>query len=194
MKTPRLLLATLLISAAAATAAVVPGDQAPDFRLRDTEGQLHHLGQDLATGKIVVLGGSTPTAPSSEAPPDPPDDERPRRRPPPPGCSLARRSRSGAEGDGARAQAQPAGAGPASPPVLLDADGKVGQRYGATNAPHVRHRCDGKGRLRGRDRRQQRHHHARRGQLRQAAALADLAAGRPVQVPSTKAYGCSVKY
>jgi peroxiredoxin len=81
-------------------------------------------------------------------------------------------------------------------PVLLDPDGTVGRAYGATSTPHM-FVVDPRGTL------------VYAGAIDDApqgrapgatptsyvqAALADLAAGRPVGTPQTKAYGCSVKY
>ncbi len=81
-------------------------------------------------------------------------------------------------------------------PVLLDADGAVGKAYGATNTPHI-FIVDPKGTLvyaGAVD-------NAPMGKLETPpmvnyveAALADIAAGRPVAQPTTKAVGCSVKY
>lgn len=84
-------------------------------------------------------------------------------------------------------------------PVLLDEKGAVGRLYGATNTPQM-FVVDEKGVL------------VYAGAIDNspdaigesptgdklvnhvAEALAALEAGKPVQVPSTKAYGCSVKY
>jgi peroxiredoxin len=84
-------------------------------------------------------------------------------------------------------------------PVLLDESGDVGHAYGATNTPHM-FVIDPEGVL------------AYRGAIDNSpdgdgesptdgklvnyveAALADLAAGRPVAVSETRAYGCGVKY
>ncbi len=81
-------------------------------------------------------------------------------------------------------------------PVLLDEKGEVGRAYGATNTPHM-FVIDAKGSL------------VYRGALDNSPlgkvpaegqkiylndALAAVAAGRPVDVAETKAYGCSVKY
>ncbi len=80
-------------------------------------------------------------------------------------------------------------------PILLDESGEVGRRYGAKTTPHV-YVVDGKGAL------------VYKGALDNAplgeadgapvnfveAALADLAAKRPVAKPETRSYGCSVKY
>jgi peroxiredoxin len=84
-------------------------------------------------------------------------------------------------------------------PVLLDESGAVGKAYGAKRTPHL-YVIDPKGVL------------VYRGAIDNSpdgegespeggklvnhvdAALADLAAGRPVSKPETEAYGCSVKY
>ncbi len=81
-------------------------------------------------------------------------------------------------------------------PVLIDEKGEVGRAYGATNTPHM-FVIDARGSL------------VYRGALDNAPlgkvpaeghrmylsdALAAVAAGRPVEVAETKAYGCSVKY
>jgi len=84
-------------------------------------------------------------------------------------------------------------------PILLDESGAVGHAYGATNTPHmfvlngagtvvyrgaIDNSPDGEGES------------PTGGKLVRYVddALADLAAGRPVATPSTKPYGCSVKY
>lgn len=81
--------------------------------------------------------------------------------------------------------------------VLLDPTGVVGRAYGATNTPHM-YVVDKTGLLvyagaiddRPTTRRSDiagAHNYVR-------AALEDMAAGRPVQAPVTRAYGCTVKY
>jgi peroxiredoxin len=86
-----------------------------------------------------------------------------------------------------------------SHPILRDVDGAVGHAYGATNTPHmfvidkngvlvysgaIDNSPDAEGES------------PQGGTLVNYvdAALDDLSAGRPVRTPSTKAYGCSVKY
>jgi peroxiredoxin len=86
-----------------------------------------------------------------------------------------------------------------SHPILRDETGATGRAYGATNTPHmfvidktgtvvyagaIDNSPDGEGKT------------PTGGTLvnHVEAALGDLAAGRPVATPSTKAYGCSVKY
>ena len=81
--------------------------------------------------------------------------------------------------------------------VLLDPTGVVGKSYGATNTPHM-YLIDKAGLLvyagaiddRPTTRRadiQGAHNYVR-------AALEDMTAGRAVQTPVTRAYGCTVKY
>ena len=81
--------------------------------------------------------------------------------------------------------------------VLLDPTGVVGKAYGATNTPHM-YVIDKSGLLvyagaiddRPTSRRSDvpgAHNYVR-------AALEDLASGRPVKTPVTRAYGCTVKY
>jgi peroxiredoxin len=84
-------------------------------------------------------------------------------------------------------------------PVLRDESGKVGKAYGATNTPNlfvidktgavvyagaIDNSPDGEGKS------------PEGGKLVNYvdAALADLAAGKPVATPVTKPYGCGVKY
>ncbi len=88
-------------------------------------------------------------------------------------------------------------AGAAPTAVLLDADGKVGRLYGAQTTPHC-FVIDGAGTL----------VYAGAIDDRPSTSAADIAgarnyvaealdallAGKPVATPSTKAYGCSVKY
>lgn len=84
-------------------------------------------------------------------------------------------------------------------PILRDESGAVGKAYGATNTPHmfvidkkgvlvyagaIDNSPDGEGKA------------AEGGKLvnHVDAALADVAAGKAVATPSSKAYGCGVKY
>jgi peroxiredoxin len=86
-----------------------------------------------------------------------------------------------------------------SHPILRDESGTVGKAYGATNTPHmfiidktgtivyggaIDNSPDGEGKS------------ATDGKLVNYvdAALSAIAAGKPVEVHDTKAYGCSVKY
>jgi len=81
--------------------------------------------------------------------------------------------------------------------TLLDGDGKIGRAYGARTTPHL-YVVDGRGTLvyaGGIDDKPS----ANPADVKAAknhvnAALADMAAGRAVAQPVTRAYGCSVKY
>ncbi len=98
---------------------------------------------------------------------------------------------------GAEAQKFVAGAQAKPTAYLLDPKGLVGKGYGAKTTPHL-YIIDGKGRL------------AYKGGIDDKptadaadiagarnhvlAALAEIRAGKPVSVPETRPYGCSVKY
>jgi peroxiredoxin len=81
--------------------------------------------------------------------------------------------------------------------VLLDPTGTVGKSYGATNTPHM-YIIDKTGTLvyAGAidDRPTTRRGDVQGAQNYVRAALEDLAAGRAVKMPVTRAYGCTVKY
>jgi peroxiredoxin len=81
--------------------------------------------------------------------------------------------------------------------VLLDPTGAVGKAYGATNTPHM-YIVDKAGLLvyAGAidDRPTTRRADVQGARNYVRAALEDMAAGRAVQTPVTRAYGCTVKY
>jgi len=81
--------------------------------------------------------------------------------------------------------------------VLLDPSGMVGRAYGATNTPHM-YVVDKSGLLvyAGAidDRPTTRPSDVPGAHNYVRAALDDVAAGRPVKTPVTRAYGCTVKY
>jgi peroxiredoxin len=81
--------------------------------------------------------------------------------------------------------------------VLLDPSGAVGKMYGATNTPHM-YIVDKAGMLvyAGAidDRPTSRRSDVQGAQNYVRLALEDVSAGRPVKMPVTRAYGCSVKY
>ena len=81
--------------------------------------------------------------------------------------------------------------------VLIDDDGKVGQMYGATNTPHM-YVIDGDGVLQYMGAIDS-NPSADSGDIEGATnyvvqAIDAVKAGTAVETPSTKAYGCSVKY
>jgi hypothetical protein len=84
-------------------------------------------------------------------------------------------------------------------PILIDESGAVGKAYGATNTPHMFVvGKDGKLVYKGAiDNSPDGERGAPQGGTLVeyvSVAIADLAAGRPVRSPQTKAYGCGVKY
>jgi len=192
--------------AAAASAAVAPaagpaeiGAKAPDFSLKDLDGHDVHLA-DLR-GKTVVLEWFNPKCPFVNMAHTK-------------GSLKDTAARHTAEGvvwlgvDSAAPGKQ--GHDPAeirdavvrfglAHPILVDENGAVGRAYGATNTPHlfvidrngilvyagaIDNSPDGEGQS------------PQGGPLVNYvdAALSDLAAGRAVRTPRTKAYGCGVKY
>jgi peroxiredoxin len=189
---------------AASTSAATPiaadiGKPAPDFTLKDVDGRPSHLAD--YRGKIVVLEWFNPKCPfvnlshtkgslkgmaarhliegvvwlgiDSSAP-----------------------GKQGYEPDDIREAVKRFGL---THPILRDETGAVGHVYGATNTPHlfvvdkggtlvyagaIDNSPDAEGES------------PQGGPLLNYvdAALADLAAGRAVRTPKTKAYGCGVKY
>jgi hypothetical protein len=81
--------------------------------------------------------------------------------------------------------------------AMLDPDGRVGRAYGARTTPHM-YVIDPQGRLvyAGAidDKRSTNPADVKTAKNHVVAALAEARAGKPVSVPSTSPYGCSVKY
>ena len=81
--------------------------------------------------------------------------------------------------------------------TLMDADGKVGRAYGARTTPHM-YIVDAKGTLAYAggidDKPSSNPADTKTARNHVSAALADIAAGRPVAQAATRPYGCSVKY
>jgi peroxiredoxin len=186
------LVAAALLPACARAEATV-GAAAPDFTLPDLQGKAHHLSD--YKGKVVVLEWMNPNCPFS-------------RRHAEEGTMtrlaaahsdvvwLGVNSTSKGHGDYVSPQQYAAydREHKIDYPVLYDTEGKIGHAYGARTTPHmfvidetgtVIYRGaiddDPYGRAK-----------TRKNYVE--AALADHAAGKPVQTASTNAYGCSVKY
>jgi peroxiredoxin len=175
------------------------GKPAPDFTLPDTEGHPVHLA-DLR-GKTVVLEWFNPRCPFvNKAHTKGSLVDAAKRHAAEGVVWLAINSAApGKQGYGADATREGKTKFGMDHPVLLDESGSVGHAYGATNTPHlfvvdptgtlvyrgaVDNSPDGEGESAPDDK-----------LVRYVdVALADLAAGRSVGIPSTKAYGCSVKY
>jgi peroxiredoxin len=175
------------------------GNAAPDFGLKDLDGRDVHLAD--FRGKLVVLEWFNPKCPFVQA-----AHTKGSLR-----DTAARHIAEGVVWLGVDSSApgkqghDPADIRDAAKrfglthPILRDETGAVGHAYGATNTPHmfvidtagkvvyagaIDNSPDGEGES------------PQGGQLVNYvdAALADLAAGRAVRTPKTKAYGCSVKY
>jgi peroxiredoxin len=193
-----------LASASAPAAAPAPehaeiGKPAPDFTLKDLDGKAWSM-RDLR-GKTVVLEWFNPECPFV-------------RMAHTKGSLVGTAKRHEAEGvvwlavNSAAPGKQGAGAEKSADgkkrygldhPILLDESGDVGRAYGATNTPHmfvidregvlryagaIDNSPDGEGES------------PTDGKLVRYVdeALASIAAGRPVLVTQTRAYGCGVKY
>jgi peroxiredoxin len=175
------------------------GQPAPDFTLPDLDGRSVHLAD--FKGKVVVLEWFNPGCPFVRKSHTKGSLVGTARRYEDQGVVwLAINSAApGKEGYGAARTAEGKRTYGMDHPVLLDESGDVGHAYGATNTPHmfvidktgllayrgaIDNSPDGEGES------------PTNGRLVNYvdATMADLAAGRPVGVPSTEAYGCSVKY
>jgi peroxiredoxin len=185
--------------AVAAPASVEVGQPAPGFSLPDLDGRTVTLSGHR--GKVVVLEWFNPGCPYVKAAHSVGSlvDLAARKQAEGVVWLAVNSAAPGKQGHGVEVNRAAAAAWKMGHPVLLDEDGTVGKAYGATNTPHL-FVIDAQGRL------------AYQGAIDNSpdgeraspaggtlveyvsAALADLAAGRPVQTPRTRAYGCSVKY
>jgi peroxiredoxin len=195
MRTTALL--ALLVSAGASADQI--GAKAPDFALPDLDGKTVKLSE--FKGKVVVLEWFNPECPYVKASHTKGSLVTAAKKATDKGVVwLAVNSGApGKQGAGADKSREGLKAFGLSHPVLLDAEGTVGKQYGATNTPHL-FVIDKTGKL------------AYRGAVDNSpdgegkspeggklvsyveTALDELAAGKSVSTPETKAYGCSVKY
>jgi peroxiredoxin len=189
-----------LSGVASAQQGVEVGAPAPDFALPDLDGKTLKLSE--FRGKTVVLEWFNPECPFIKAAHGSSGSllDAPKRHTKAGVVWLAINSAaSGKQGYGAERNREAKRAMRLEFPVLLDEKGEVGKKYGATNTPHLfvidkagkvvyrgaaDNSPDGEGTS------------PTGGKLLKYvdAALEDLKAGRPVATPSTKPYGCSVKY
>jgi len=194
------------VSSAAPTAPATPaapaaeiGQPAPDFTLPDLDGRPVRLA-DLR-GKVVVLEWFNPGCPYVVA-------AHTRGSLVDAAARAARQgvvwlavnsAAPGKQGAGVEANRTARADWKLGHPVLLDESGLVGHAYGATNTPHL-FVIDPAGRLvyRGAvDNSPDGERGAPEGGALveyAAVAVADVLAGRPVEVSATRAYGCGVKY
>jgi peroxiredoxin len=203
MKTNAMLLAVFVLTACTMGSppahASELGKKAPDFSLPDLDGKTVKLSD--FKGKTVVLEWFNPECPFVKKSHTVGSLVGTAKKHTDKGIVwLAVNSGApGKQGHGAQKNKDAAKGFNMAHPVLLDESGATGKAYGATNTPHM-YVIDKAGNL------------VYRGAIDNSpdgekqnpkdgvlvnhvdAALEDLAAGRPVKVPDTKAYGCSVKY
>jgi len=181
---------SLFLSSAGTAFALAPGDRAPDFALRATDGTTHTLSQ--YSGKIVVLEWTNPTCPFVKRHYAAGTMKGLAQKYAPQGVVwLAIDSSHFATDEDARKWVKDQGL---PYPVLLDLSGSTGMAYGAKTTPHIF--------VVGKD-----------GTIAYAGAVDDdprgekasprnyvdevlssLVAGKTVTLTSTQPYGCSVKY
>ncbi len=167
--------------------AALQGEQAPDFRLADTSGREHAL--SAYRGRVVVLQFWSFKCPVSLA-----YDERM--------ADLQRRYAGRGVvflGVASSRNESPAEVGRNARnlniafPMLLDSDGALAERLGATHAPAV-FIFDPSGVLRYRGAIDNNRKSGERGRIAYAEdALEAVLAGRPVPQPETREFGCSIR-
>ncbi|MFT7580791.1 MAG: peroxiredoxin [Myxococcota bacterium] len=182
---------------AVAKTTLAVGSAAPDFTLSDADGNEVVLSK--LQGKIVVLEWFNPDCPFVKyAYKDGPLREQAKKTV---GDDIVwlqvNSGAAGKQGHGVERNKKAREDWALPSAVLIDEDGSVGRLYEAKTTPHL-FIVDKAGKL------------AYRGGIDNAplgnapegeasinyvsSAIADIAAGKPVSVPETKAYGCSVKY
>ncbi|MFZ2872885.1 MAG: redoxin domain-containing protein [Phycisphaerales bacterium] len=178
-------------------AGVEPGQPAPAFTLRDTEGKETTLAEQIKAGKIVVLQWFNPECPfvAKHYKETKTFNDLATTYASKGVVFLAINSGApGEQGAGARANTEVKKAWAIPYPVLLDEAGTVGRAYGAKNTPtmvvigkdgnvaYFGAIDDDSGA-------------AKPGKTNYVAkALDELLAGSNVTTPKTKPYGCAVKY
>ncbi len=195
----RTLLLLALVAVAPPAIAADLGQPAPDFALKDLDGKVHKL-SDLK-GKVVVLEWFNPGCPYVAAAHTKGSLVGAAAQASKEGVvwMAVNSGAPGKQGHGIDTNRTAARTWSMSYPILIDESGEVGKAYGATNTPHMFVvGKDGKLAYEGAvDNSPDGERGAPRGGVLVeyvSAALADLAAGRPVRTPRTKAYGCGVKY
>ncbi|GAM98488.1 PPO candidate 1 [alpha proteobacterium U9-1i] len=182
-----------------AEAAVQTGAQAPAFSVRDASGATRTLAE--FAGRTVVLEWTNHGCPYVRKHYDAGNMQMLQREAADANVvwlqviSSAQGEQGYLDGAGAQARVRTDNAAPAA--TLLDPTGVMGRAYGARNTPHM-YIINGQGRLvyQGAidDRPSARPNTLEGANNYVRAALADIAAGRPVATAETTPYGCSIKY
>ena len=189
------------IPAASPVLADLPiGKPAPDFRADDANGRPVSLAD--FRGKTVVLEWNNPQCPTVKENYESGTMQKTQAQAAADGVVWLTINSGGPwrqghmDGEGARAYVAEQKAQPAA--YLLDPEGKVGRAYGAKATPHLYVVSkDGAlvyrgGITGGLDAPSDGNADKARNHV--LAALRELKAGKPVSVPTSRAYGCSVKY
>lgn len=189
----------LVLFAAPALAKVSVGQPAPDFTLTDSNGKSHSLSE--YKGKVVVLEWNNPECPFVGKHYGSGNMQKQQAAATADGVIwlTINSSATGKQGDitGAEANAYVAKVGGRQTAYLLDPSGQVGHLYGARTTPHM-YVIDKSGALRymgGIDSIKS----TDKDDIAKATqyvpqALRELAAGKPVSMPTAEPYGCGVKY
>jgi hypothetical protein len=188
-----------LLNSGPAVASVATGAAAPAFSIQDANGQTRTLSE--FAGRTVVLEWTNYACPYVRKHYQSGNMQGLQREAAAQGVvwlqviSSAPGQQGYLDGPGALTRAQTDEAAPTA--TLLDPNGVMGRAYGATNTPHM-FILNGQGVIvyQGAidDRPSARPDTLEGANNYVRAALADLQAGRQVQVATTTAYGCSVKY
>jgi opacity protein-like surface antigen len=199
MKRMLIAVTALALAAACAAEAQVVGQTAPDFTLGDANGNSVSLSD--FRGKTVVLEWHNPDCPFVRKHYGSGNMQRTQAAAAQEGVVwlTINSSGSGKQGHvkGSEATAWLAQARARPTAYLLDPRGTVGRAYRAQTTPHM-YIVDGAGTLvyAGAidDKPTPNPADIPRARNHVLAALGELKAGRPVSVPTTRPYGCSVKY
>ena len=184
---------------AAALADLPVGKPAPEFRASDSNGRAVSL--SAFRGRTVVLEWSNPECPTVKKHYESGNMQRTQAAAAAAGVVwlTINSSAQGEQGHMSPAEAKALAAGQQSrrTAYLLDPKGEVGRAYGAKATPHMYViSSDGVLVYRGAidDRPTQDKADIEGARNHVLAALSELKAGKPVSVPTSRAYGCSVKY
>lgn len=175
------------------------GSAAPDFQATDVDGRTVRLSD--FRDKTVVLEWNNPECPSVKAHYESGNMQKTQAAAAADGVVwlTINSSAEGKQGHMSPAEAKAFAAGQQSrrAAYLLDPEGVVGRRYGAKTTPHMYVINPGgtlvyRGAIDGKPTTDKANIDRTRNHV--LAALNELKAGKPVSVPTSRPYGCSVKY